>query len=235
VHIGNYADAATFSFFPAHHISSGEGGAVACRSAKLHTLIHQYSSWGRSCTCSPGESTKCGKRFGWEYDKLPAGFDHKYIFDKIGYNLKITDLQSALGSSQMDRIQEIVTARRSNFAYLKHKLSQIPLFDKYFQTVYTPVGVHSSPFGFPVIIKNDKVHRLEIIKFLEDRKIRTRTIFAGNITRHPMMEHINYMTDGALTGCDYIMEKAFWIGCHPELSTYQLDYVVQSFEEFLIA
>jgi len=235
VHVGNYADAATLSFFPAHHISSGEGGAVLCRHGKLHTLIHQYSNWGRSCNCSPGESNKCGKRFGQEYANLPAGFDHKYVFDKIGYNLKITDLQAALGSSQMDRVQEIVFARKNNFAYLKLKLHEIPLFNNYFQTVHTPVGAYSSPFGFPVIIKSDKVHRFEIIKFLEDRKIRTRPIFAGNITRHPMMEHINYMVDGSLTGCNYIMENSFWLGVHPELSKDQLDYVALSFEEFLRA
>jgi len=235
VHVGTYADAATLSFFPAHHISSGEGGAVLCRHAKLHTLLHQYSNWGRSCNCSPGENNKCGKRFGHEYKNLPAGFDHKYVFDKIGYNLKITDLQAALGSSQMDRAQEIVLARKRNFAYLKYKLHQIPLFENYFQTVFTPIGMSPSPFGFPVIIKDEKIHRLEIIKFLEDRKIRTRPIFAGNITRHPMMEHINYMTDGTLVGCDYIMENSFWIGCHTELVKDQLDYVVQSFEEFLRA
>lgn len=228
-HVGHRGDIATFSFFPAHHISTGEGGAIGTYNGRLCKILHSYVNWGRDCWCKPGENNTCGKRFEQKFPKLPDHFDHKYVWSRLGYNMKMTDLQAALGSSQMDRVEDIVQRRRDNYAYLYQGFESITRFYSYFRRVENEFGF--SPFGFPLscVVTN----RSHVIQFLEGRHIRTRPIFAGNITRHPMMDSINYMTFGALEGCDYVTDNSFWIGCHPELTKVQLDYVIESFRDYI--
>jgi CDP-6-deoxy-D-xylo-4-hexulose-3-dehydrase len=229
--LSEYGDVSTLSFFPAHQIMTGEGGAVLTNDGRLFSVIRSYANWGRDCWCKPGESNTCGKRFEQDFERLPKGYDHKYITSRIGYNMKMTELQAALGTSQMSRIKAIVNMRRMNYNYLKKNLQAIPLFSEMFELFRNPIL--SSPFGFPIMVKPWMEDRSKVIQFLESRKIRTRPIFAGNITKQPMMDHISYLVARDLHNCDRIMEDAFWIGCHPELSTAQLDYVIESFADFL--
>ena len=226
-----FGDASTLSFFPAHQITTGEGGAVLTNQGNLFNTIRSFANWGRDCWCKPGEDNTCGKRFEQQFYKLPFGYDHKYVTSRIGYNMKMTELQAALGTSQMSRVKEIVSKRRLNYASLKARLLEIPLFKETFTLFRNPVL--SSPFGFPIMVKSWEISRKEVIDFLEARNIRTRPIFAGNITKQPMMEHISYEQIGDLHNCDRVMNDAFWLGVHPELSTEQLDYVVESFADLL--
>lgn len=228
-HVGTLGDAATFSFFPAHHISTGEGGAVLMNDGRLFDVVRSYSNWGRDCWCKPGEENTCKKRFDQDFPKLPEHYDHKYIFTRAGYNFQMTDLQGALGSSQMDRIGEITIKRRNNYDYYKRNLFNIFGFKKLFSLIENDFSF--SPFGFPITCI--KVKRDKIVRFLEERNIRTRPLFAGNITRQPMLQHINYSQKNGLDGANFIMENTFWIGCHPELKTSQLAFVVDSFDEFM--
>lgn len=233
--VGSFGDAATFSFFPAHQLTTGEGGAVLTNDGRLFADLRSYCNWGRDCWCKPGEENMCGKRFNWKFKNLPDHFDHKYVITKIGYNLKMTDMQAAIGNSQMNRIEEIVRERLVNYYYLLDGFKQIPNFTKSFYVVHETEPVFtSSPFGVPVICIPEYVDRSDLISFLDKRKIQTRPLFTGNITKHPMMEHINYESHGALSGCTAIMNNAFWLGCHPELSTNQLDFVLQSFDDYLV-
>ena len=234
--LSEYSDVSTLSFFPAHQITTGEGGAVLCNNGRLFNIIRSYANWGRDCWCKPGDSNTCGKRFEWKFewkfDKLPDGYDHKYIYSRVGYNMKMTELQAALGVSQMAKIKTIVHLRRMNYIYLKSNLKCIPNFSDYFTLFRSPIL--SSPFGFPIMVKSENgITRNQVVSFLEERKIRTRPIFSGNITFQPMMRPIPYDTAGYLTNCTTIMNDAFWCGIHPELSTAQLDYVIESFADFL--
>lgn len=227
--LSQFGDIATLSFFPAHQITTGEGGAVLCNDGRLFSIIRSLSSWGRACWCKPGDENTCNKRFCWDFPKLPSGYDHKYVFERIGYNMKMTDLQAALGFSQMGRIKEIVRTRRMYYNFLRVGLANIPKFYNYFSLFHCPSN--ASPFGFPILAKN--VDRKEVIDFLEGRKIKTRPIFSGNITKHPMMEHINYEQVGQLDNCNTVMEKAFWVGCHDNLTIEQLEYIIESFGDFI--
>ena len=229
--LSEFGDVATLSFFPAHQLTTGEGGAVLCNDGRLMRAVESYSNWGRDCWCHPGENNLCGKRFGYKFPKLPKGYDHKYITTRIGYNMKMTELQAALGTSQMGRIKEIVHLRRMNYTYLKSELQKLPLFHNVFTLFRGPIL--SSPFGLPIMVKSWVANKNDIIKFLEDRNIKTRPIFSGNITRQPMMEHFPYDQVGDLHNCDEVMNNAFWLGVHPELSEEQLDYVIESFADFL--
>lgn len=231
IQLAEFGDVSTLSFFPAHQITTGEGGAVLTNNGQLFNVVRSYANWGRDCWCKPGESNTCGKRFEQDFEKLPKGYDHKYVTSRIGYNMKMTELQAALGTSQMSRIIAIVNMRRRNYNYLKKNLQAIPSFSEVFILFRNPIL--SSPFGFPIMVKPWVADRSKIIEFLESRKIRTRPIFAGNITKQPMMDHISYLVERDLHNCDRIMNDAFWIGCHPELSTAQLDYVIESFADFL--
>lgn len=227
--LSEYGDVSTLSFFPAHQLTTGQGGAVLCNNGRLFSIIRSYSRWGKDCWCIPGEDNTCGKRFEQDFEKLPKGYDHKYIFSRAGYNMEMTELQAALGTSQMSRIKAIVNTRRMNYNYLKTNLSAIPFFNSVFTTFRNPIL--SSPFGFPIMVNPWMEKRRAVIEFLESRKIRTRPIFSGNITRQPMMNSIPYEVMGDLHNCNRIMDDAFWIGCHPELSTAQLDYVIESFAD----
>lgn len=233
LHVGSFGDAATLSFFPAHQITCGEGGAVLTNDGRLFNDVRSYCNWGRDCWCKPGEENICGKRFDWEFPHLPPHFDHKYVITKIGYNLKMTDMQASIGSSQMNRIDEIIEKRLFNYYYLVDGFKSIPNFTKSFYVTHEPEPSTSSPFGCPVICFPEYVNRADLINFLNKCKIQTRPLFTGNITRHPMMEHVNYST-APLRGCDVIADNAFWLGVHPELTIEQLDFVLQSFDDYLV-
>lgn len=233
--VGTFGNASTLSFFPAHQLTTGEGGAVLTNDGRLFADIRSYCNWGRDCWCKPGEENACNKRFDWKFPNLPEHFDHKYVITKVGYNLKMTDMQAAIGNSQMNRIEEIVRTRLVNYYYLLDGFKQIPNFTKSFYVVHeTEPLFTSSPFGCPVICDPKVVDRADLIDFLFKRKIQTRPLFTGNITKHPMMDSVNYESQGLLDGCNKLMNDAFWLGCHPELTNSQLDFVLQSFDDYLV-
>ena len=243
---GSFGHASIYSFFPAHQITSGEGGAVLTDDGKLYKLINSYRDWGRDCWCKPGENNTCGKRFGWNYQGLPEGWDHKYTFTNIGYNLKITEMQSALGLSQLERIDEFVETRIKNYQYLHIEimmdLDAIGHLDSedYFDCFHLPKEfpgwqerfIKLSPFGFPITVITDKFTRNELVTYLESKGVRTRPVFAGNLVRQPVAQKFQYEQVGLLPGSDYIMNRTFWVGCHPALSQEQLDWTVECFNSF---
>lgn len=231
IHVGKYSDLMTLSFFPAHHITSGEGGAVLTNSKLLHDILESFANWGRSCYCAPGQSNTCGKRFDWETEFLPASYDHKYIFDRLGYNFKMTEWQAALGNSQLSRANEFIETRRKNFVYY---CDNLPLGEE-LRTVRVPIWSNPSPFGFPILVNSVEFTATQLINYLEERKIATRRVFAGNITKQPGYAHLPYITVGELTGSDRVMNDMFWIGCHPQLTQPMMDYVVEVFHDFMDA
>jgi len=227
--VGTYGDIGTVSFYPAHHITMGEGGAVFTKSKQLKKIIESFRDWGRDCYCEPGCDDTCGKRFDQQLGSLPHGYDHKYTYSELGYNLKITDMQAACGLAQMDRLDGLVEARKENFAYLKKGLQSCTDFMELPEATANSVP---SWFGFPITLKeNSGVTRNELIKFLDEAKIGTRLLFAGNLTRQPYFEHVNYRVVGELTNTDRIMNQTFWIGIYPGLTKQHLDYVISKFEE----
>lgn len=228
--VGTFGDIGTVSFYPAHHITMGEGGAVFTQSKKLKTLIESFRDWGRDCYCAPGCDNTCGQRFNQKFGTLPAGYDHKYTYSHLGYNLKITDMQAACGLAQLERISEFVQTRKDNFAYLKQGLQSCEAF------LELPEATENSDpswFGFPITLKeNSGVNRTELIKFLESEKIGTRLLFAGNLTRQPYFKNVEYRVAGELVNTDRIMNQTFWIGIYPALTTDHLDYVIARFKAF---
>ena len=225
--VGSFGDVSTHSFFPAHQITTGEGGAVLTNNNKLAKVISSYNSWGRNCWCKPGQDNTCGKRFNHNIEGLPHGWDHKYTFSRLGYNLKMTELQGALGVSQLSNLNFFVKRRLENFKFLYENLIDLA---SDFDLVEIPHWATPSPFGFPIIIMQG-ISRIKFVDYLEQAGIRTRPIFAGNITRQPMMKNVNYDVHGTLLNSDYIMNNAFWIGCHPGLSKKKLEYVVDKIFE----
>ena len=228
--VGTFGDASIISFFPAHHITTGEGGAVFTASGRLKKIIDSYCSWGRDCWCLPGSDNTCGKRFGQKWKDLPDGWDHKYTFTRLGYNLKITELQSALGLSQMNKINKFVNERRKNFEYLLMGLAE---FQDELGFVEYPFYANPSPFGFPITVKpNPLFDRNNMVRFLESRNIRTRPVFGGNLARHPAFKKDKIFTPYSLEGSDYVMNNTFWIGCHPALTQAHLEYVIETIKEY---
>jgi len=227
--VGTFGDLATVSFYPAHHITMGEGGAVFTKSKELIKIVESFRDWGRDCYCDPGCDDTCGKRFDQQLGSLPHGYDHKYTYSELGYNLKITDMQAACGLAQMDRLEGLVEARKENFAYLKEGLQSCAEF------IELPEATKNSEpswFGFPITLKEDSgITRNELIKFLDEGKIGTRLLFAGNLTRQPYFENVEYRVVGELTNTDRIMNQTFWIGIYPGLTKQHLDYVISKFEE----
>lgn len=224
---GQFGHASTLSFFPAHHITTGEGGSVQTNDGRLHALINSYRDWGRSCYCAPGEQDTCNKRFDWKVESLPDKWDHKYMFDNIGYNLRMTEMQTALGNSQLEKMSLFRMRRHNNYYDLHWMLST---------NEHTSVGQDvtngMSPFGFPITVISDAFTKQELVTFLENRKIRTRPVFGGNLTRQPAFRKMYYEQVGNLANSDYIMDRTFWIGCAPLLKPEQLDYVAKSFRDF---
>jgi CDP-6-deoxy-D-xylo-4-hexulose-3-dehydrase len=223
-HVGTFGDIATISFYPAHHITMGEGGAVLTDKPQLQVLIDSFRDWGRDCWCEPGVDNTCGKRFDWQLGTLPCGYDHKYTYSHIGYNLKATDMQAALGCSQIDKLPHFINRRKENFAYLKASLQ--PLED----VLQLPVAAENSDpswFGFPIGIKaGAPFTRDQLTSALEAQKIGTRLLFAGNLLRQPAYEGWEYRQIGELPNTDYVMNNVFWIGVYPGLSNPMLDHIV---------
>lgn len=232
--VGTFGDIATLSFYPAHHITMGEGGAVFTNNAELKLIAESFRDWGRDCYCPPGKDNTCAKRFCWTTKELggdlPDGYDHKYTYSHLGYNLKITDMQAACALAQMDRLEEFIAQRRANFAYLKAKLASVEQF------LHLPEATPSSEpswFGFPLTLKESAgVKRADLINFLEQNKIGTRLLFAGNLTKQPYMAGRNYRVSGELTNTGVVMNQTFWLGTFPALGKEQLDFIASKLEEF---
>jgi len=229
-HVGTFGDIATCSFYPAHHITMGEGGAVFSNNSELMTIAESFRDWGRDCYCKPGCDDTCGKRFDQQLGSLPQGYDHKYTYSHLGYNLKISDMQAACGVAQLKRLPEFIEKRNANFSYLSNRLSTLADFIEL--TIPTE---NSTPswFGFPITVKSDSgVSRLDLTKYLDQNKIGTRLLFAGNLTRQPYFEDIEYRIVGDLINTDITMSQTLWLGIYPGLDTAQLDYVAEKMEEF---
>ncbi|WP_459649054.1 lipopolysaccharide biosynthesis protein RfbH [Kitasatospora sp. Ki12] len=227
---GTFGDLSTVSFYPAHHITTGEGGCVLTRSVKLARLVESYRDWGRDCWCLPGKDNTCLKRFEHQMGTLPPGYDHKYIFSHIGYNLKSTDLQAALGETQLTKLDEFGRLRRRNWARLREALDGLPGL-----LLPRPTeGSDPSWFGFVITVLPDAPYtRAELVAFLEARAIGTRRFFAGNLTRQPAYAHANYRVAGTLENSDTVTEHTFWIGVHPRLTPEMVDYLAESVREFV--
>jgi CDP-6-deoxy-D-xylo-4-hexulose-3-dehydrase len=224
--VGTFGDLATVSFYPAHHITMGEGGCVLTGAPAIKRIVESFRDWGRDCWCDPGKENTCGKRFDWQLGELPHGYDHKYTYSHVGYNLKATDMQAAVGVAQLDKLPQFIAARRRNFARLHEGLEDLQ--DVLELPEATPCS-EPSWFGFPVTIREGAPFtRNELIAFLESRMIATRLIFAGNLTRQPAYAGATYRVIGDLANTDRVMRDAFWIGVYPALTEPMLDYVVDS-------
>ena len=229
--VGTFGDIATVSFYPAHHITMGEGGAVLTDRPQLQVLIDSFRDWGRDCWCEPGVDNTCGKRFDWQLGGLPCGYDHKYTYSHVGYNLKATDMQAALGVSQMDKLPEFIERRKANFAYLKNALK--PLEEFLALPEATPES-DPSWFGFPIGVKaGAPFTRDQLTRALEAQKIGTRLLFAGNLRRQPAYEGWEYRVAGEMTNTDYVMNHVFWIGVFPGLTGDMLDFIVKTAVDFV--
>src|SRR5580700_4230787 len=230
--VGTFGDIATLSFYPAHHITTGEGGAVLTDKPALQTLIESFRDWGRDCWCEPGMDNTCGKRFDWQLGTLPCGYDHKYTYSHVGYNLKATDMQAALGVSQIAKLPYFIERRKENFSYLKKLLQPLE------QYLMLPVaGEDSDPswFGFPIAVKTDApFSRDQVTRHLESNKIGTRLIFAGNLLRQPAYEGYEHRVVGDLKNTDFVMNQVFWIGVYPGLTKEMLDFIAKVMTEFVV-
>jgi CDP-6-deoxy-D-xylo-4-hexulose-3-dehydrase len=230
--VGTFGDLATLSFYPAHHITMGEGGAVLTNEPRLKRIAESFRDWGRDCFCDPGKDNTCGKRYGWKLGGLPEGYDHKYIYSHIGYNLKITDMQAACGLAQMDRLEGFIAARRENFWFLRERLAGLA------QQIVLPEATEGSDpswFGFPITLRDEcRVRRVDLLRALDADRIGTRLLFAGNLVRQPSMEGCRYRIAGTLTNTDRIMERTFWIGLYPGLGREALSYVCDLIRDVLL-
>jgi CDP-6-deoxy-D-xylo-4-hexulose-3-dehydrase len=229
--VGTFGDIATLSFYPAHHITMGEGGAVFTNSDELKNIAESFRDWGRDCYCQPGKDNTCGKRFCQKLGDLPHGYDHKYTYSHMGYNLKITDMQAACGLAQLEQLPAFIQARKDNFAFLKERLKDCEEF------VSLPEATkHSDPswFGFPITLKeNCPVTRLDLLTYLDQNKVGTRQLFAGNLTCQPYMQAASYRVSGTLTATDHLMNNTFWIGVQPALTRKMLEFTASKIETYI--
>jgi CDP-6-deoxy-D-xylo-4-hexulose-3-dehydrase len=230
-HVGTFGHIATCSFYPAHHITMGEGGMVFTKDRDLRTIIESFRDWGRDCWCDPGCDNTCGKRFGWQLGSLPFGYDHKYTYSHLGYNLKITDMQAACALAQMDRLPGFIEARKRNFAFLKERLRSC---EEFLILPEATAGSDPSWFGFPITIRESAgVSRVDLLTYLDQYKIGSRLLFAGNLTRQPYFKGRSYRVSGNLENTDNVMNNTFWIGVYPGLSEEMLNYAADRIETFL--
>ncbi len=230
-HVGTFGDVATCSFYPAHHITMGEGGAVMTDQPKLKTLVESFRDWGRDCWCAPGVDNTCGKRFDWQLGELPHGYDHKYIYSHIGYNLKATDMQAAVGVAQLDRLGDFIAARNRNFAMLTAALRP---FEEFLVLPEATPNSEPSWFGFPLAVRpGAPFTRRDLVRRLDEAKIGTRQIFGGNLIRQPAYVGQPMRVIGELPGADFVMRQAFWIGLYPGLGSPALGYVAETVGEFV--
>lgn len=229
--VGTFGDIGTVSFYPAHHITMGEGGAVFMNNEELKKIAESFRDWGRDCYCPPGKDNTCGKRFCWKLGTLPEGYDHKYTYGHLGYNLKITDMQAACGLAQLEKAPLFVQKRKDNFKFLKERLASCEEF-----LILPEATKNSDPswFGFPITLReNAPISRIELLHYLDENKVGTRLLFAGNLTRQPYMIGRNYRVSGELKSTDIVMNNTFWIGVQPALTEEMLDYTVTKIETYL--
>ena len=228
--VGTFGHIGTVSFYPAHHITMGEGGAVFTKVAKLNKIIESYRDWGRDCYCEPGDENTCLKRFNWQLGDLPRGYDHKYTYSHLGYNLKITDMQAACGLAQLEKLPKFIDKRKENFNYLKKNLKHLEEF------IILPEATRNSDpswFGFPITIhRNVNKTRHDLQDFLDASNIGSRLLFAGNLTKQPYFSEQNYRIVGELKNTDIIMNNTFWIGVYPGLNKEKLDFVIERLTDF---
>jgi CDP-6-deoxy-D-xylo-4-hexulose-3-dehydrase len=228
--VGTFGDIATVSFYPAHHITMGEGGAVLTDKPNLQLLIESFRDWGRDCWCHTGKDNTCGKRFDWQLGSLPCGYDHKYTYSHIGYNLKATDMQAALGASQIEKLPHFIERRKANFRYLRAALKPL---EKFLMLPEATPGSDPAWFGFPIGVRQDAPFtRQELIAALEAKRIGTRLMFAGNLLRQPAYLDSEYRVIGELHNADFVMNNVFWIGVYPGLTNEMLDYVAETILTF---
>jgi CDP-6-deoxy-D-xylo-4-hexulose-3-dehydrase len=228
---GSFGDLATLSFYPAHHITMGEGGAVLVNNPKLKKIVESYKDWGRDCWCAPGKDNTCGKRFEWEMGELPCGYDHKYIYSHLGFNLKATDMQAALGVSQLKKADYFVQRRRENYQALYKRLK--PFEDHFILHEATP-GTDPSWFGFILTIrKSSPLDRAKLTQYLENNKIGTRLFFGCNITKQPAYNNVDFRIHGNLDNTNFIMNNSFWLGVWPGLMDEHYDYITKTIEIFI--
>ena len=229
---GTFGDAATLSFYPAHHITMGEGGAIFTNNFRIKRILESFRDWGRDCYCEPGKENTCNKRFEWQLGKLPLGYDHKYIYSHIGFNMKITDMQAACGLGQVDKLEKFIQKRKSNVNFLKNKLSELK------DDILLPEAeINSDPswFGFPITIKDKStVSRKSLIDKLTKKKVGTRLLFAGNLTKQPAYINKNFRISGDLKITDQIMSNTFWVGIQPALGEEELTYTAKIIKESLV-
>jgi CDP-6-deoxy-D-xylo-4-hexulose-3-dehydrase len=228
--VGTWGDIATLSFYPAHHMTMGEGGAVFMNDPLLKLIAESFRDWGRDCYCAPGCDDTCGKRFSQQFAKLPDGYDHKYVYSHLGFNLKITDMQAACGLAQLDNLEAFIAKRRANFKYLKGRLSSLLEFI----AIATPTE-NSNPswFGFPITIKESTgIKRVDLVKYLDQYKIGTRLLFAGNLINQPYFEGVEYRVSGDLENTDRTMMQTLWLGVQPSLGEEHYDFIADRLEEF---
>ena len=229
-YVGTFGDLATLSFYPAHHITMGEGGAVFTNSKKLERIAVSFRDWGRDCYCEPGKDNTCNKRFGWQLGDLPFGYDHKYTYSHLGYNMKITDMQAACGVAQLDRLEGFIKKRKENFNFLFDDLKKLKDF-----LILPKAEENSEPswFGFPLSLRKDnKFNRNDLVKYLNLNKIGTRLLFSGNLTKQPYMKNVNFKIHENLKNTDLVMHNTFWIGLYPGLSIEHLKYTVTKIKNF---
>jgi CDP-6-deoxy-D-xylo-4-hexulose-3-dehydrase len=221
--VGTFGHLATVSFYPAHHMTMGEGGAVLTNSPRLKRVVESFRDWGRDCWCDPGKDNTCGKRFDWQLGDLPRGYDHKYIYSHVGYNLKLTDMQAAIGVAQMKKLPHFIERRRENFEYLRRALEPLEEF-----LVLPEATPNSTPswFGFPLTVRETApVTRNDLVRHLEAGKIGTRLVFAGNLLRQPAYRDVEHRAVGDLSGSDRVMNRSFWVGVYPGLGRPALDHI----------
>lgn len=231
--VGTFGDIGTLSFYPAHHITMGEGGAVFTNNSQLKQIAESFRDWGRDCFCPPGKDNTCNRRFCQKLGDLPEGYDHKYTYSHLGYNLKITDMQAACGLAQLDKAQAFIQKRKDNFSFLKNCLAICEDF-----LILPQATPNSDPswFGFPITLKeNAPVKRVELLQYLDQNKIGTRLLFAGNVTRQPYMIGRNYRISGELTNTDIVMNNTFWVGVQPALTEEMLEFAAGKIQTYLAA
>ncbi|HFE67579.1 MAG TPA: lipopolysaccharide biosynthesis protein RfbH [Chloroflexi bacterium] len=228
---GSFGHLSSVSFYPAHHITMGEGGCILTNHARLKKIVESFRDWGRDCWCAPGAADTCGKRFDWQLGDLPQGYDHKYIYSHIGYNLKMTDMQAAVGVAQLQKLPQFTESRKRNWQILHEGLR--PYEEHLILPEATP-GSDPSWFGFLLTVRpSAPFSRRELIQYLEERRIATRLLFGGNLTRQPAWQNVPYRTVGDLTNTDIVMNQTFWIGVYPKLTPEMLEYVLAVFAEFM--
>jgi CDP-4-dehydro-6-deoxyglucose reductase, E1 len=229
--VGSFGQYATLSFYPAHHITMGEGGAVVPENGKLRRIAEGLRDWGRDCYCDPGKDNTCRKRFETQAGTLPQGYDHKYIYSQVGYNLKVTDMQAALGISQLEKLPRFIEARRKNYQALLNGVNGSPILSKYLSPVVATENTQPSWFGFPLRL-DSKFQRKDLVQYLEENKIGTRLLFAGNLLRQPAYRNVEHRVIGDLINTDQVMNEVFWIGVHPGIDENCISYMLERLESW---